>query len=162
MRSLVLPLSIQYLPSSHRPAFLFCPASLAHGTGTLYCTFTLKEKDTQFPLTRLQDSTIKPVATILPSLSVLFSWIKGGVLSSCYLADTPSSPLPVNPLLLFPSSSWVWGWVPRWYLGTVAQVVQVGRLSSSWAVVRSCSRSMAAGTVWLCTCSATVSLSFQG
>lgn len=122
MRSLVLPLSIQYLPSSHGPAFLFCPASLAHGMDTLYCTFTLKEKDTLFPLSRLQDSTINPVASILPSPFVLlFSWIKGGVLSSCCLADTASSPLPVNSPLLLPSSSWAWGWVPRWYLGTVAR-----------------------------------------
>lgn len=120
MRSLVLSLSIQYLPSSHGPTFLFCPASLAHGMGTLYCTFTLKEKDTQFPLTRLQDSTINPVATILTSPSVLLSQIKGGVLSSCYLADSPSSSLPLNPPLLFPNSSWAWGWVPSWYLGTVA------------------------------------------
>lgn len=68
----MLPLSIQYLPSSHRLAFLFCPARLAQGMGTLYCTFSLKEKDTRFPLTRLQDSTINPVA-ILPSPSVLLS-----------------------------------------------------------------------------------------
>lgn len=67
MRSLVLLLSIQYLPSSHRPAFFFCPASLAHGMGTLYCTFTLKEKGTQLPLTKLKDSTINPSATVLLS-----------------------------------------------------------------------------------------------
>lgn len=56
----MLPLSIQYLPSSHRPAFFFCPARLAQSMGTIYCTPTLKEKDTRFPLTELKDSTINP------------------------------------------------------------------------------------------------------
>lgn len=45
--------------------FLSCQSGT--GVGTFYCTFTLKEKDTQFPLTKLKDSAINPAATILSS-----------------------------------------------------------------------------------------------
>lgn len=61
-------LSVRCLASSCRPACLFCPARLAQGMGTSYCTLMLKEKDTQFPLTELQDSTISPAPRSSPCL----------------------------------------------------------------------------------------------
>lgn len=62
------PLAVRCLASSRRPACLVCPARLAQGMGTSYCTLMLKEKDTRFPLTELLDSTISPEPRSSPCL----------------------------------------------------------------------------------------------
>lgn len=117
----MLPLSVQYLPSSHRLAFLFCPASLAHGTGTLYCTFTLKEKDTQFLVTKLEDSTINPAATVLPSPFALLSSSRKG----CALPWLLRGRHPVISPACSPSSL-----VPRLLLVPGYSDAQLGRVSN--------------------------------
>lgn len=107
----MLPLSIQYLPSSHRP--------VSFSVLALYCTFMLKEKDTQFPLAKLKDSTVNPAATVLPSPFVLLSSCIKGCVLSCLLpgrhpdvssACSPSS-LVLQLLLGMKLSSCACTWV---------------------------------------------------
>lgn len=120
-RSLVLLLSIQYLPSSHRQAFLFCPA---------YCTFTLKEKDTQFPLTKLKKSTINPAAACFALLS---SQVKGCVLP-CLLPGRQA----VSSSACSPSSLVVWLLLDMKQSGQAVPASQTVRWMSSekWAAAQ--------------------------
>lgn len=95
--------------------FLSCQSGTRHGYPLLYIHFKGEGHAISShwaPGLNHQSCSYYFAFTICSSLC-----IKGGVQSSSCLADTPSSPLPLNPPLLFPSFSWPWGTWVQWHIG---------------------------------------------
>lgn len=108
--------------------FLSCQSGT--GAGTFYCTFTLKEKDTQFPLTKLKDSAINPAATLLPSP---FALLLKAVFYPSILSTNWQAPCHLLCLFtLLSCSSWAWSWVPRQYPGTVTHSWAHSQIDEQW------------------------------